>query len=172
MGRLDRFAPQALGEPYEGDAKFRWSALEIQFEGNLPRSMFTLLQESSGASIHFGASVYYRPRKPSPWTGRDGLASLEMLFGLTDDKNGLHAQFLQYYDRIPNECVPIGGAPGGNLLCIGVRGSKKGEVYFWDHDDERPPRAIWGCDYGNMYSAAASFDKFIPALCTTDDPRP
>lgn len=36
---------------------------------------------------------------------------------------------------IPADVIPIGNDPGGNQICLGVKGERFGKVYFWDHND-------------------------------------
>ncbi|MFE8645563.1 SMI1/KNR4 family protein [Sphingomonas sp. NCPPB 2930] len=67
-----------------------------------------------------------------------------------------------YKDRIPAEMLPIGNDPGGNLILLALKGGKRGEVFFWDHekeaDDEPQPF------YENIISIAKNFSSFLDAL--------
>ena len=67
-----------------------------------------------------------------------------------------------YSGRIPENLLPIADSPGGNQLCIGVRGSEKGKVYYWDHDYESED---------DIYFLANSFTEFIDLL-EIDDSLP
>jgi hypothetical protein len=42
--------------------------------------------------------------------------------------------------RVSSDLLPIGGDEGGNLICLGVRGSRYGCIYFWDHEQEGSSR--------------------------------
>jgi hypothetical protein len=60
--------------------------------------------------------------------------------------------------RYPPETMPIGTDPGGNLLCIVVTGPKRGEVWFWDHEQAD------GRGWEGMSFVARTFDSFLEAL--------
>lgn len=40
-----------------------------------------------------------------------------------------------FKDVIPVDMMPIGNDPGGNQICLGVKGDRFGKIYFWDHND-------------------------------------
>ncbi len=61
--------------------------------------------------------------------------------------------------RMPAELLPIAPDPGGNLVCLGVKGDVRGKVYFWDHERERTP-----ADWSNVDLVADSFDAFLRGL--------
>jgi SMI1-KNR4 cell-wall len=73
---------------------------------------------------------------------------------------------LRYEDRIPKECIPIAPDSGGNYLCLCVKGSEYGKVYFWDHEEEadegEKPTFL------NMYLIANNFTDFINSLYSVD----
>lgn len=35
---------------------------------------------------------------------------------------------------LPSDVIPIADDPFGNAICLGIRGEKKGRIYFWDHE--------------------------------------
>lgn len=41
-----------------------------------------------------------------------------------------------YRSRLPDNFLPIADDGLGNQLCIAVTGSKKGHIYFWNHENE------------------------------------
>ncbi len=61
-----------------------------------------------------------------------------------------------YSGRIPAGLLPIAGDPGGNLILIGLRGKSKGQIYFWDHEEEGSPEAA--------SFLAASLEDFLASL--------
>ena len=88
---------------------------------------------------------------------------LDILLGFIQGryKNALLYKKL-YSNRIPNNTFPIGLEGGGNLVLISVKGSDRGKIYFWDHEeeayeDEEP-------DYSNLTLIADSFDEFLDGL--------
>ncbi len=64
--------------------------------------------------------------------------------------------------RMPDELVPIAHDPGGNLICISVKGENKGTIYFWDHENESEDNEK--ASYRNVHFIAASHAEFIKSL--------
>ncbi len=70
-------------------------------------------------------------------------------------------EFLGVYSgRYPKELLPVAEAVGGNLILIRVEGRMKGEIYFWDHEQEGDEEPVWE----NLTLLAPSFDQFMEAL--------
>lgn len=67
-----------------------------------------------------------------------------------------------YKERTPEEMLPIGCDPGGNLILLSLKGKDRGKVFFWDHDfeadDELQPY------YENIKLLAPSFKDFLTNL--------
>lgn len=61
--------------------------------------------------------------------------------------------------RIPSELISIGDDPGGNQICLCIRGEQSGSLYFWDHELEHTPPT-----YKNTVMLASSFLEFIEGL--------
>lgn len=74
----------------------------------------------------------------------------------------LTRHILVFHERIPPELLPIARDPGGNLICLAVKGSNYGKIYYWDHetevDDGEQPT------YDNVYFIANSFDDLLNSL--------
>jgi hypothetical protein len=89
--------------------------------------------------------------------------SVHYLFGMGD---GDDSEFLRHLDlyrsRIPDDTVPVGMDPGGNLILLGIRDPNTNKVFLWVKDYEveegEPP------DYSNVGLVAQSFDEFLKAL--------
>ena len=91
---------------------------------------------------------------------------LNVLFGhAPGDAYDLLRNHEAYEGRIPAELLAVGNDPGGNLICLAVRGGKRGAVYFWDHEGEGPPGEA---GYSNVYPVAESFGEFIESLEAED----
>ncbi len=67
-----------------------------------------------------------------------------------------------FKDRMPPYYLPIGCDPGGNQICLVVKGQKYGQVFYWDHEFE----ADEGCDPTdeNLTLVAPNFDAFLNSL--------
>ena len=61
--------------------------------------------------------------------------------------------------RIPPDGLPIAGDSGGNQYVLIVRGARRGQVFFWDHEGETDPPGE-----ENMSLVAASFTAFTGKL--------
>ena len=105
----------------------------------------------------------FRFKKPS---GKYADSCVDWFLAIYD---GEHDNFESYFEtykldqhRLPTELVPIAHDPGGNLICIAVSGSRKGAVFFWDHEYE--------CDIGetptfaNVHVIADTFSEFLNSL--------
>ncbi|HYO72094.1 MAG TPA: SMI1/KNR4 family protein [Archangium sp.] len=72
-----------------------------------------------------------------------------------------------YEGRLPPELLPIAHDAFGNLICLAVRGSQHGGVYFWDHEWEagrgEPP------SYDNVTCIAESFEAFLASMRALPD---
>lgn len=72
------------------------------------------------------------------------------------------SDYKQHQNRIPAELVPIAYDPFGNLVCIGVSGVMLGEVFFWDHENEKDDGSPPG--FGNVHLIARTFTEFLNCL--------
>lgn len=70
-------------------------------------------------------------------------------------------------ERIPRDLLPIACDDGGNRVCIGITGPRRGKVFFWDHEREsesNPDSAV--------KQVKPSFPAFIKSLHTPEkDPE-
>ena len=67
---------------------------------------------------------------------------------------------------MPQGYLPIGCDPGGNQICLVVKGQNYGQVFFWDHefeaDDGNEPTD------DNLTFIAPDFDAFLKSLHESD----
>lgn len=70
--------------------------------------------------------------------------------------------FKVFKGRMPEFFLPIGCDPGGNQICLAVKGQNYGQVFYWDHDFEVDD----GCDptEENLTFVAPNFDAFLNSL--------
>lgn len=78
--------------------------------------------------------------------------------------SNLEKECEQFTDRLPPGIIPIADDQGGNLICLGIQGKRRGKIYFWDHEDEFDDHGEGRQDYGNVYLLADSLDEFLSKL--------
>ncbi|WP_350300032.1 SMI1/KNR4 family protein [Peribacillus frigoritolerans] len=120
----------------------------------------------------FDNEVTYKPIETSPWTSKEGTQVFEGFYGLSSENN-LFDKIKDYLNRMPDCMIPIGESPGGNVICIGVRGSYIGKVYFWNHENEREAKIMAGIDvasddinsyWENIHLVSETFLGFLSDL--------
>jgi hypothetical protein len=164
MTWLAHLSPEPRGRVLDArGVEFGVSELESKVGAPLDTTHVELLKRYRGAAIGFDEDVVYRPEVPSPWARADGTQSLEVLFGLVGEA-GLLAQVRRFEGRIPRGTVPVGEAPGGNLILIALTGRYKGSVYLWDHENEREITGEDANDFGNVHLISKSFASFLGIL--------
>ena len=105
--------------------------IEAQLHAKLPIEYRSFL-EANKTTLKFDSIIGYTPIKPSPWaSSKNGMQHLDMLYGLASAKNSLLNKLNTYTDRIPDGCLPIGDAGGGNQILLSTRPGDYGKVYFW-----------------------------------------
>jgi hypothetical protein len=97
----------------------------------------------------------------SNWRGNRG--RVHYFFSICDDSTlSLLDAWETHRGRVPDELLPVGTDPGGDLLCIGLCGENAGAMFLWDRSDEvpdgEPP------DYRNVFRLAPSFSSFMSSL--------
>ncbi|MBI2302058.1 MAG: SMI1/KNR4 family protein [Armatimonadetes bacterium] len=72
--------------------------------------------------------------------------------------------------RIPTDLLWIMDDPFGNAICLGLSGSHRGQVFFWDHEQEPWPEDWDGSveQAGNITVVADSFTEFVAGLHELD----
>jgi len=68
------------------------------------------------------------------------------------------------YPRMPPEYIPIARCEGGDLLTMVIDGPKRGEIFYWDHEEEGDETYT----YDNLTFVAASLDELLAGLHEPD----
>jgi hypothetical protein len=80
---------------------------------------------------------------------------------------------------MPHTIIPIASDGGGDQICLGVSGSERGQVYYWDHHnewDEEDYEEDWGEPmppeekFSNLTLVAGSFEEFLSRLESCPSP--
>jgi hypothetical protein len=131
---------------------------ERQLQVSLPEDYKTFVLNNNGG----------RPDKSCFTTGNDVSSSdLDWLFSFEVGEShiSIFRNIFLFKDRIPNDLLPIGRDPFGNLICIGLE-DKLGKIYFWDHEEEADDDEK--STYTNVYKISDSFVDFINMLYKYD----
>jgi hypothetical protein len=87
--------------------------------------------------VFFANSIIFKLKNSSANLNDIGTQIFDGFYGVTSKYDEtLLGQIKCYYHRMPTSLIPIGECPGGNLICLGVKGEFIGKVYFWDHENE------------------------------------
>ena len=88
----------------------------------------------------------------------DRTVEIDSFYGLYDDENNIENKIRFYKDILPDDLLPIGDLPGGDLVCLGTKGNKLGKIYFWFHELEGE----------NTVFMSESFETFILSFHKVD----
>lgn len=129
---------------------------------NIPDPYRSFLLEHNGGRPDANE---FRMAGSRPGTTQPG--AIKSFFGIGMPERTLNLDYAleTFADRIPAWSFPMASDPGGNLILLAAEGTRKGRVYFWDHereaDDGEPPKE------DNLYLIAESFDIFLAQLTAT-----
>lgn len=133
------------GEPLSEAAV---KAFEKELGVELPADYRAFLKACNGG--YLAGRFWYRPPDEKEPGWRDGPygteAGLDHVYGLRDDEAHFDLRStMEAYDfasdqpRMPREVIPIADDPFGNGICLVIKGPRRGEIVFWDHEDEPDP---------------------------------
>jgi hypothetical protein len=141
--------------------------LEEALGNSLPDDYRRFLERCNGGFV--GGSLWYQG--PTP-TGDRADAGVHHIGGFRDESYFSLAWARECYaGRIPDDLLWIMDDPLGNAICLRVRGSHSGGIYFWDHEME-PDLNTWDGQIdtaGNVSLIARSFTEFVAGLRPSSD---
>lgn len=125
-----------------------------------------------GGDIEFSGDVVFSSDIPSPWAD-DNLDQVDFLYGLVSRFPSASLSHIaqRYQNRLPVGWFPIGSAPGGNLICMNLKGAH--EIAFWDHESEGIPteRDLPDSERKKgLFSITNSLPDFVSRLYILDTP--
>ena len=141
------------------------SELEAHLGSTLPADYRKFITDFSGVCL-LSSPMFTFQEVENP----NSQDSIEQFYGLLPDAPSwdIAAVYDDYRRRIPSDLLPIGEDPGGNIVCLGIKGERRDKVYFWDNErEEMPPSPTptdWEPGYYNASFVADSFDVFFFSL--------
>ena len=69
---------------------------------------------------------------------------------------------IEWRANLPADLMAIADDAGGSVVCIGVRGKRRGRVYFWSLEDA--PQPADPTSYEGIWEIAPSFDAFLASF--------
>lgn len=105
----------------------------------------------------------------------DGFALVDAFYGASNEGPYSLATRVNFFrGRMPESIIPIADDGGSGQICLGIRNTDEGKIFYWDQqgealseeeyledfDEPRPEQAM----YENMYLIANSFCEFLNAL--------
>ena len=158
------------------------AAFEEQLGVRLPEAYRQFLA-TYGACEFNGTSpdnpyIVFRSLTPlPPHITKTDKALFDAFFGGARDEHdsynlGVRTRF--FAGRMPESIIPIGHDGGAGQICLGIKGTEAGKVYYWDQQNEpldeedyledygepRPPEAM----FQNVHLIAESFEDFLRRL--------
>ncbi|EAZ9183327.1 SMI1/KNR4 family protein [Salmonella enterica] len=135
--------------------------------GRLPDDYRNFLYDYGGV-VKFNCMVIFKGIESSAWADDKGFDTIDYFYGLIDlNKNHLLTNAINTYKKdFKKLCIPIGYSSGGNQICLCIKGSRKGAIWFWDH--ERDP-IINDKPSPGLTLIASSFNEFISKLEKEED---
>jgi hypothetical protein len=126
--------------------------LELRIACQLPEDYRHFLRKYSVAT-HKMVATFPSLSNPSKVGG-----GVDVFFGFAKDSSyDLFENWQGMEDRIPRGYLAIADSPGG-LICIGLEGTDRGKVFWWDRAENHDTPEQ------NMYLVGHSFDEFIKNL--------
>jgi hypothetical protein len=133
--------------------------LESKFQIQLPSEYFDFLEKHNGGFI-----------QPCRFeiNSRQGKSTIDIFYGIMDigssyEHLDLENNFSKKILLMPEEIYPIGNDPGGNYICLCMKGDNYGKVYFFDHEEPNE-EANGSFNWDNLYHIADSFNAFLQKL--------
>ncbi|MBE6849032.1 MAG: SMI1/KNR4 family protein [Ruminococcus sp.] len=104
------------------------------------------------SSCYVKEDYYFPMKEKSLLTPDDGMEFMDMFYNVE-----LAEVAQDFFEEWGKQVLPIGECSGGDYICIGLKGKRKGKIYLLYHEDEQRE--------DGLYLAADSFDEFVKSLC-------
>lgn len=142
---------------------------ESEIGASLPGEYVAFLERCNGGYI--GGELWFTSS-----SNADVGAGMDVIGGIRSEKHYSLRSLRNVYQvprfRIPADLLWIMDDPFGNAICLAVRGQRRGEIFFWDHERELDNGVNWDGQLAsavNIKSLAPSIDAFV-AGCAKRQP--
>lgn len=141
------------------------SEMETRLESTFPADYREFVTDFGGVAL-MTSPIFTFQEGDNP----NSSSLIEQFYGVRSDDPQRHLATIYdiYRQRIPSDLLPIGEDPGANIVCLGIKGERRGKVFFWDHDrEEMPPVPTpedWEPGDSNLSFIADSFEEFFFSL--------
>jgi hypothetical protein len=132
--KMRRLGWRAIREAHRHDpSDAELAQFQEQIGGPLPADYLQFLRRYGQAGFDNGAR--FPIPQPSPFGAR---GTLDRVYGFSDEEGQsvVDKTMMVYAGRIPDQTIPIGEDPGGNLILLGFADPVKNQIWFWNHHDE------------------------------------
>lgn len=159
LSRIEMKSPPAPEDDVAG--------LEKRVGHSLPADYRQFLIDCNGG--YLGGSLWFQGNNPD---GEEVGAGIHHIAGFREESHFSITDALDTYEgRIPDDLLYIHDDPGGNAICIGLTGERKGKIYFWDHeeDDWDDDLDLGDEDSDGPMLIANSFAEYVAGLSDNTD---
>jgi hypothetical protein len=156
-------------------------SIERRIHADLPEAYRSLLLTFGAFTFHGRSEnnpqIRFRSITPLPYyITPSEFADIDGFYGRTADTgpSGLLEEIEYFEDRIPDTMIPIADDGGAGQICLGVKESDRGKMFYWDMRGEPLDEETFFEDYGkpmppeakraNVYLMAHSFEEFLDQL--------
>lgn len=108
-------------------------AVADQLRVDLPEEYIEHLLQHNGGSPEPDTFTYRQVK------GKAQRTMVAWFFSVGPHEDESLLEFAEDFEgRVPVDTLPIARDPGGSLILIGVAGTRRGQVLFWDRNHEAP----------------------------------
>ncbi|BCJ70026.1 SMI1/KNR4 family protein [Polymorphospora rubra] len=141
------------------------SAIYREQEPPAPSDRLDLLERRLGRPLPADYRRYLT-ESDGGWLA-DNTGAVKNIFGVGDvpDSASLWEVLDVYRHRVPAWLLPVADDEYGNLICLSLRDTDLGTVWFWDHEEEAGDGAP---AEDNIAVRAGSWEQFLETLRPVD----
>lgn len=153
------------------------AVLERMLGARLPESFRRFLTTYGMCSFRGYTDFTTAEPLPSDFSS-DGSGHFDCFFGAaSSDSYSIADVVAGLRDRLPDVLVPIGDTGFLDKICLGIAGTQRGKVYYWDASEEMCDEDYSGqglpvppdLKFRNVHLIADSFEAFLDQMYVVED---